>query len=163
MSHPSNKIPAYIQGRIQGLAPSEAALAAGYAITGLKVTTSRLEAREDVRMGVRKGKRGAKVVIAPPKSKRRNVTEDDDITPAELEPWKLKDKYTEPLDLLMDVMNNPKAPGGLRIQCAKDALPYRHARKESSKKQENDEAAKHAAKKSRYGATNAPSHLRRAA
>lgn len=73
----------------------------------------------------------------------------------------MKDRYDSPLALLEDVMNNAKAPKSLRYQAAKDALPYRHARKESGKKEEAaNDAKKAGAKGSRFGQQSRPSHLR---
>lgn len=153
MPHPKNKIPGYIENRIAGLDPQSAALAMGYAKSGLAVTVCRLEKRADVIAAVRKAKRGG--------VGKRVVTETSDDDPKKLDPWKLKDRYSNPLELLLDVMNNKDAPGGLRIQCAKDAMPYMHARKESSKREEKDSKAKETHAKSRF--TTQPTPLRRAA
>lgn len=157
MKHPTNKIAAYIAQRISGLPPQEAGIAAGYALSGIRVTVSRHESREDVRAALRKAKRGN--AAASVATRRRRPDEEEDV-PEQLQPWKLRDHYANPLDLLRDVMNNPKAPGGLRIQCAKDALPYCHARKESSKKQEEKDIAKETGK-SKFPTM--PTPLRRAA
>src|SRR4051812_18686953 len=98
-----NKVPEYIRYRVSGLAPRDAAVAAGYAQSGIRVTTTRLEAREDVRKALRAGKRVGK------------PAEVDDAPPAP-EGWKLKDRYSTPLDLMIDLMNNPNAPSGMRYQ-----------------------------------------------
>lgn len=170
---PASKIPDYIAHRLAGCDPTAAGLAAGYSMAGLAVTICNLEKRDDVKSALRKGKKAkALKPLKSPSSNRqyRSVAheprhgdgpaEDDSI----LNPWKLKDKYDSPLDLLKDVMNNPKAPGGLRIQCAKDALPYCHARKEGSKKEDDKTKAKQTAGTSKFGSVPKPgSGLRLAA
>lgn len=160
MADTSSKIAVYIQHRIEGADPQTAARLAGYAGgPSLAVAASRNETRADVRNAIRRAKRNA----APSVATRRRRPDDEDEqseTEKKLEPWKLRDHYANPLDLLRDVMNNPKAPGGLRIQCAKDALPYCHARKESSKKQEEKDNAKETGK-SKFPTM--PTPLRRAA
>jgi hypothetical protein len=151
---PVSKIGAYIEQRAAGLEPISAAIAAGYAQSGIQVTSSRLEQREDVRQALRKANRVGKSVkpLRSPTSKRqyRSVADEPESDDPILEPWKLKDKYASPLDLLIDVMNNAKAPGGLRIQCAKDAMPYCHARKETSKKEDNKDKAKRVGNESSF-------------
>lgn len=174
MSHPNTKVPAYIDQRIAGLAPQDAALAAGYAQSGIRVTASRLEQREDVRLALRVAKRGATKSkplrpLKEPAGKRqyRSVADEprhgDGPEKNPLDPWRLKDRYSSPLDLMLDVMNNPEAPGGLRIQCAKDAMPYCHARKEGGKKEDDKNRANETNKKSKFGTVAAPSHLQRVA
>lgn len=173
MSHPKNKVPAYIELRVSGLAPLDAAIAAGYAQSGIRVTASRLEQREDVRQALRVAKRGATKAkplhpLKSPVSNRHHRSVDDeprhgDGPKSPLDPWRLKDRYTSPLDLMLDVMNNPEAPGGLRIQCAKDAMPYCHARKEGGKKDDDKAKAKDTNTTSKFRTGNAPSHLQRVA
>lgn len=167
----TTKITAYIKQRLLGLEPLQAARLAGYSEgPGLSVTTSRNEAREDVRAALRKAKREGVVlgrVVTKQKASgrgNRRAMEEGEVGGDTLnnpEAWALKDRYDEPLDLLMDVMNNKKAPQGLRIQCAKDAMPYRHARKEGTKGDEKAKNAKEAGNGFQPQAR--PSHLRRAA
>lgn len=162
----SGHITAYIEHRIAGLEPRDAALAAGYVQSGLRVAICRLEQREDVRVAIRVAKRGGKTKLTPKvvHGQRQSIQTPDDLddadsagdTTSRLKPWSLKTKYDNPLSLLLDVMNNPKAPGGLRIQCAKDAMPYVHARKEGTKKEEAEAAAKKTAAKSRFSGQAAP-------
>lgn len=140
MGHPNNKVPQYIEERLAGLKPLDAALAAGYAQSAIRVTASRLETRADVKSALRKGKRMG----------RRDLEDNEvggDVLRSPLAAWTLKKHYSDPLSLLLDVMNNPEAPGGLRIQCAKDAMPYCHARKETSKREDGKTKAKETAKK----------------
>lgn len=137
------KMQAYAEARAQGLEPLIAGAHAGYSGSGMAVSLSRIEARADVKAEIRRLKKGGGVEAKPE-------------VEADLgEPWKMKDKYPNPLALMEDVMNNPLAPKSLRYQAAKDALPYCHARKEGGKKDEKDEAAK-AAGKGKFRTTSKP-------
>ena len=136
----------YAEARAQGLDPKTAARHAGYEEAGIAVTVSRMESRADVQAEIRRLKRGGKGV---------DKTEDE----GDLEKWGMRDRYSNPLDLMLDVMNNPKAPKSLRYQAAKDALPYCHPRKESGKKDEHKERAAKAAK-GKFQTAQRPSHLR---
>ena len=130
------KMQRYAEGRAMGLAPAAAAQHAEYSGAGLRVTISRIEAREDVQAEIRRLKKGGRVADKP-------ETEADSGEP---EPWKMKDKYPSSLALLQDLYNNPKAPKSMRYQAAKDALAYEHPRKEGGKKDAKDDAAKEAGK-----------------
>ena len=125
---------AYAEARAQGLEPLIAGAHAGYSGSGMAVSLSRIEARADVKAEIRRLKKGGRVEAKP------EVEADS----GEREPWKMKDKYPNPLALMEDVMNNPLAPKSLRYQAAKDALPYCHARKEGGKKDAALDAAKEA-------------------
>ena len=116
----ASKIPLYIKHRLSGLVPIAAAQAAGYSAAGMSVAVARLESREDVRQALRQGA-ASKV----PSLLVSGIVGRD----SELHAYGLKRFYERPLDLLLDVMNNPRAPTSLRIQCAKEALPYCHSRK----------------------------------
>lgn len=160
MSHPLSKIDSYIAHRIAGSDPTMAARLAGYSEgPGLKVAASRNETRADVREAIRKakkqgaalgravtGKPSRKTVAARGRPSLLTSTLLDNDPDNPLEPWKLKDSYKgDPLALLLNVMDNPKAPAGLRIQCAKDAMPYIHARKEGTKGDQKKKASAEAA------------------
>lgn len=144
----NGKMQAYAAARAQGLAPMDAAAHAGYSGSGIRVTTSRIEARSDVQAEIRRIKKGG-VVVTPP-SKGGEDTE--------LDKWEMRDKYANPLELMLDVMNNPKAPKSLRYQAAKDALPYCHPRKEGGKKDETKQRAEKAAG-GKFKTTARPTHL----
>lgn len=138
---------AFIEAKAGGAGHAEAAMMAGYAAASAAVTGTRLMARKDVVEAIKKlqgagGNGGA-----------ARISSDDP------DPWALKDRYSDPLSLMLDVMNNPLAPKSLRYQAAKDAMPYCHARKEGGKKDEQKERAKKAAG-GRFGTQGRPSHLR---
>ncbi len=171
---PASKIQDYIDQRVAGVDALNACLAAGYSQAGISVTMARLESREDVRQAIRAAKRGvgkSKPLrpLKSPTSKREYRSVDDEPRHGDgpdknpLDPWRLKDRYQSPLELLLDVMNNRDAPGGLRIQCAKDAMPYCHARKEGGKKDDEKNRAKSTNSTSKFGTGRAPSHLQRVA
>lgn len=148
------KISAYCQHRAAGVPVGKAAIAAGYLPSSAAVTASRLEPRADVQAEIKRLKRQGKT---NPSAVGGDSLPDRDSSP--LAPWALKDKYANPLELMLEVMNNPKAPIGIRIQASKDALPYCHARKgESGKKDAAQEAAEKVAgsKKSRFASQAAP-------
>jgi phage terminase small subunit len=142
----NGKMQAYAAARAQGLRPLDAAAHAGYSGSGIKVTTSRIEARVDVQAEIKRLKKGGITVTAP--------KGDDD-----MDKWGMRDAYANPLELMLDVMNNPKAPKSLRYQAAKDALPYCHPRKEGGKKEEKTERAEKAAG-GKFKTAARPSHLR---
>ena len=126
-------INAYISHRVNGAAPSQAATLAGYSARGINQTASRLEAREDVMRAVR--------------GESREEADEPQTNTA----WALKEHYDSPLELLIDVMNNGQAPAGLRIQCAKDALPYCHAKKSDGGKKDLAHDAAVRALKGKFG------------
>lgn len=146
----NGKMQAYAAARAQGLAPVDAAAHAGYAGSGIRVTTSRIEARSDVQAEIKRLKRGGRpVTVKPPVS-----TDAPD-----MDKWGMRDEYDSPLDLMLDVMNNPKAPKSLRYQAAKDALPYCHPRKEGGKKDDDKKRADKAAG-GKFKTASRPTHLR---
>ena len=129
-------INAYISHRVNGAAPSQAATLAGYSARGINQTASRLEAREDVMRAVR----------GEPREEA-----DEPGEPQANTAWALKEHYDSPLELLLDVMNNGQAPAGLRIQCAKDAMPYCHAKKSEGGKKDLAHDAAVRALKGKFG------------
>lgn len=150
------KILAYCQARAAGVAVGQAALQAGYLPSSAAVTASRLEPRADVQAEIARIKKANK---GKPSADAHAAFGGMEAPPSPLAPWMLKPKYSSSLELMRDVYNNPKAPMGIRIQCAKDALPYEHSRQAQGGKKEKlqDEADKVAgSKKSRFAAQAAP-------
>ena len=135
---------AYAKARASGMEPKAAGIHAGYAAAGVHVTVCRLDKRADIQAEIRRIQGG-----------QTDSVETGD----ERDKWAMKPYYASPLDLLDDVMNNPNAPKSLRYMAAKDALPYRHARKEGGKKDEQQERAKKAAG-GKFQTAARPSHLR---
>lgn len=141
------KMQAYAEARAAGLAPKDAAAHAGYEMAGVAVTVSRMERRADVQAEIKRLKRAGK---------RGDSADSPEV---ERGKWAMRDHYSSPLDLMLDVMNNPQAPTSVRYQAAKDALPYCHPRKEGGKKDEAKERAKKAAG-GKFQTAARPSHLR---
>lgn len=141
------KMQAYAEARAAGLAPKDAAAHAGYEMAGVAVTVSRMERRADVQAEVKRLKRSGK---------REDSTDSPEV---ERGKWAMRDHYSNPLDLMLDVMNNPQAPTSVRYQAAKDALPYCHPRKEGGKKDDANNRAKKAAA-GKFQTAARPSHLR---
>lgn len=141
---------AYCEARANGMDRKTAAAHAGYSGSGINVSSCRLEARPEVQAEIRRLKKDG--------SAGRDPGTDD--VGGVLDKWQMKEKYANPLDLMIDVMNNPQAPKSLRYQAAKDALPYCHPRKEGGKKDEAKERGEQVAKKSRFKTKSAPSHVR---
>lgn len=146
MPNLSTQMDRYAKYRAQGVNARDAAINAGYAITAVPATVSRLEKRADIQNLIARYK-------------------NDDLNPNGYldqgdKEWKLRDFYATPLELILDVMNNPQAPPGVRIACAKDALPYCHAKRESTKKLEATIAATKAASLGSFKPYRPPTTLR---
>ena len=137
---------AYAEARAQGLRPLDAGAMAGYSGAGVKVTISRMEKRDDVKAEIKRLARGGE---AEKRGEEKGT----------LDKWSMQDRYSNPLELMLDVMNNPEAPKSLRYQAAKDALPYCHPRKEGGKKDEAKERATKASQ-GKFQTSARPSHLR---
>lgn len=113
----------FIQAKANGLPSRQAALAAGYSGSGAAANASALWAKPEVRAAVKKMR------------EEMGADAPDEINPGK--PTVLKDRYESPLDLFTDLMNNPKAPDGLRIEAAKQAMQYMHAKPNPTGKRQN--------------------------
>lgn len=114
----------FVQGKLAGLNGVAAAIAAGYSPAGAKVAAANLAKLPHVKAALRAGK--GKV----------------DPAASDLQ-FGMRDNYESGLALLQHAYNNPKLPLGLRVDCAKQALPYESAKiGETGKK---DKAKKRAA------------------
>lgn len=144
----TDKQKAFIQAKANGVGHAEAAKIAGYSASSAAVTATKLMARKDVQKAVAELRAGSSEALGVSSGDGSEVTD-----------WALKDHYDSPLDLLIDVMNNPQAPKSLRYTAAKDALPYKHGRVEGSKKEDKQKSAEKAAAKPRFRTVGRPSHL----
>lgn len=136
----------YAQARALGVGGRDAAISAGYAPAGAHVTASRLEARQDVQKAIAKFKRNGV-------SDTGSAESDAKVPRKSI----LKRSYASPLALMEDVMNNPDAPDSVRIEAAKQAMPYRHGKISEAGKKENAEArAKTGAKSGRFATKRGP-------
>lgn len=153
---------AYIENRIAGLAPKQAAIAAGYAPTGADQAASVMEKRADVQKAIKK-----KVVPGANSSGSANGRRSDAQKAAELveqvetegENW-MRDHYDSPLDLFLHVMSEPRARPALRFEAAKQAAPYVHGKvapaAAKGKKAEAEERAKEKAARGKFQRRAAP-------
>lgn len=154
---------AYIENRIAGLAPKQAAIAAGYAPTGADQAASVMEKRADVQKAIKK-----KVVPGPnaagsARGRRPDADKSGEFVETaqeEGESW-MKDHYDSPLDLFLHVMSEPRARPALRFEAAKQAAPYVHGKvapaAAKGKKAEAEERAKDKATGGKFRRRAAPS------
>lgn len=144
----TNKQKAFAEAYAAGVDRIDAAIAAGYSKSGAPATASQLLARADVKAHIKRLKSG-----------KDDPSADDDA--ADEQRSYLADKYKDPLSFMLALMNNPKAPAGVRYAAAKDALPYMHGRiGEQGKKEKAAEASKKVAAGGRFGVPKAPVKLR---
>jgi phage terminase small subunit len=121
----------FIDNKAQGLKDKQAGLMAGFAPNSVSQTVSALMQRPEIK----------KAIAAKRKELGKPVVDNKKEIPL------LKDHYDSPLALYDDLWNNPNAPLGLRVEAAKQAMPYHHARiGEQGKKEKKDIAAKEVAK-----------------
>jgi phage terminase small subunit len=107
----------YVQGRVAGLKQRDAAIAAGYSPAGADVQAANLDKHPQVKAAIAKAKRaGARGMTSMRNPPRGDEPGDDEAV--------LKDHYDTPLDFMLDTMNNPRMPKGVRFEAAKQALPY---------------------------------------
>lgn len=119
----------FVEAKATGINARQAGLLAGYSAKTVNQATSRLMARADIKAAIRKAKKDG------PKAGVDNT--DDDGKP------RLRDHYESPLDFMLDVMNQPSMPAGLRFEAAKQALPYVNPKiTPAGKKQDKKERAK---------------------
>lgn len=123
MSKLTTKQLAYIAARAEGLKGREAAIAAGYSPAGADVQASTLNRNETIRKAIAAAKRKA-----VPRSKSNRDGDED-------KP-RMKASYPSSLELLRGVYNNDRMPDSVRIDAAKAALPFEHARLSDAGKKE---------------------------
>lgn len=108
MTKLTEKQQAFVVNKIAGVANRDAAIAAGYSITGAAVAADKLMHNPAVRKAIE---------AATPSSSS---------APGSTMP---RDEYIDPLPFLMDVMNHKGLPLAMRTDAAKQLLPYHHTRK----------------------------------
>lgn len=111
-----------------GVSNTQAAILAGYAENSASVQSTNLMKRKDIQAAVKVARKAA----------GRPEPAKDDNTKSRLKP-----KYADPKSLMEDVMNNPTFPDGIRLQTAKDLLPYYHAKIGEAGKKENQKNRAH--------------------
>jgi hypothetical protein len=132
MSNFTEKMQIFCQAKANGATSVNAALLAGYSASTAVKQGSRLMGRDDVRAEIARLKREAKKGEVEGQPDRRDPTKI------------LKAKYDSPLDLMLDAMNTPALPFGLRFEAAKQALPYCNPKVEAKGKKDARKDAAHA-------------------
>lgn len=127
----------FAQGKAMGLGNTDAAIAAGYSPAGAAVQATQLMKLPHVKAAIAAFKKGLS------KAEKKQAKEKEE----EREPGVMKDHYDNPLELMLDVMNNKNMPVSIRFESAKQALPYCHARvgdggKKAKQKERADELSK---------------------
>lgn len=128
MSTLTSKMLLYVDARANGLKGRAAALAAGYSAAGADVVSARLNGDPRIQKAIAAAKRRASRAA----EKEAGVEDEDEGK----KPPKMKAKYTSSLDVLRDTYNNPKMADSVRIDAAKAALPFEHARLSDAGKKE---------------------------
>ena len=112
----------------QGILQGQAARLAGYAENSADVQATTLMKRADIKAAVKLARKNAGKPAEEPEVDQKS---------------RLKAKYADPKSLMEDVMNNPSFPDGVRLQTAKDLLPYYHGKVGDEGKKEGQKRRAH--------------------
>ncbi len=130
----------FVTNKAAGVPNREAAEAAGYSVRSADVTAGKLMMRPDIQAAI---KAAASV----------GITTNNDPMP--------RKHYADPMHFLEDVMNQAKMPLAMRVDAARQLLPYKHARMgEVGNKASAKERAHAIAAKPRFSPQSAPTMLR---
>jgi phage terminase small subunit len=150
----SEKMKKFAQAIVDGASNKNAAISAGYAEKSASQQGSKLRKDPEVIVWIEKLKADQKkLTLTQPKPEKVKVatpTETDLDQPPE-------DPYTkgDPLQFLIEVMDNCGNDMFLRFNAAKAALPYIHGKvAEKGKKQTKEEEAKKASNSGKFGTLN---------
>lgn len=139
----------FVQALQSGLSGAKAAIHAGYSEKGAAVAASRLMKDKDVQEALGR-------VNQVNKLKEEAAAAGKEISLPDL--GKL---YSDPLDFLKAVANDPGQDMKLRVDAAKAWVPYVHGKiGEQGKKEAKKKAAGEAVAGSKFGAPQRPPHLR---
>ena len=149
MSELTPKQQGFVTGKLNGLPHREAAIHAGYAASSAEQTATKLMKHPAIKAALRKAKRQAE----------RQREMDDDLDgigeSAQLEKGKMpREVYVDPKDFLLDTMNLQTLPHAVRMDAAKQLMPFMHAKvAEKGKKESKREAAERIANGEQQKAT----------
>ncbi|MHA3081898.1 terminase small subunit [Acinetobacter sp. ANC 5383] len=150
----SEKMKKFAQAIVDGASNKDAAISAGYAEKSASQQGSKLRKDPEVIVWIEKLKADQKKLTLtqpkPEKVKAATPTETDLDQPPE-------DPYTkgDPLQFLIEVMDNSGNDMFLRFNAAKAALPYIHGKvADKGKKQTKEEEAKKASNSGKFGTLN---------
>lgn len=126
----TEKQQAFIANKASGVSNRDAAMAAGYSMASADVRAAELMRRPEVKAAIRAAKTGPGVDAKSTMPRKH---------------------YDDPKTFLQDVMNNAQLPIGMRVEAAKQLLPYEHARMgEIGKKEKAKESARAIASNARH-------------
>ena len=142
----------YIEHRANGMSQGAAARAAGAAPMSAAVQASRWEANPRIVEAIKAKRKGVPLDAGPSGS-------DPTVELAEraANDYGIEPHEGNPLALLLAVAASPKVPLTLRIDTAKAALPYCHARLGEKGKRENKQDDAKVVGKGKFGQGEAPS------
>ncbi|MHA3104179.1 terminase small subunit [Acinetobacter sp. ANC 3791] len=150
----SEKMKKFAQAIVDGASNKDAAISAGYAEKSASQQGSKLRKDPEIIVWIEKLKADQKKLTLtqpkPEKVKAATPTETDLDQPPE-------DPYTkgDPLQFLIEVMDNSGNDMFLRFNAAKAALPYIHGKvADKGKKQTKEEEAKKASNSGKFGTLN---------
>lgn len=138
----TEKMKKFARAIVDGATNKEAAISAGYAEKTASQQGSKLRNDSEIIVYIEKLKAEKEGrTLTPSKSQVKPESSGEDENPFE-------DNYAkdDPLQFLIDVMNDKENEMGLRLHAAKSALPYVHGKvAEKGKKETKEDAAKNAA------------------
>lgn len=136
---------AFVDAKVAGMTNKRAAMTAGYAAAGAGVQASNMMKKANIKAAIKEAKQ------------RAGMADTRDEREARDEDRRLKDKYANSLELLQDVYNNPALPFSVRVQAAKDALPYEVGKPNAKgKKASKDDDAREVASASKFAPGSRP-------
>lgn len=139
MANLNEKQQKFAINKAAGVKNREAAIAAGYAANNAGVQAARMMQRDDIKAAIKRARAAG--------AKPEGVT---------INPMPRK-HYATPMAFLEDVMNGADFPVALRVEAAKQLLPYKHARMgEQGKKEKAKERAEALTRKPRFSPRTPP-------
>jgi len=120
MTELTKKQQAFVTHKVAGCTNKDAAIAAGYAVGSAAQAGDRLAKHPAIRAALKAAGKATPGVDAKPTNA----------------PKMPRDKYADPKDFLLDVMNLAALPVAVRADAAKQLLPYMHARMGETGKKE---------------------------
>ena len=149
------KMKAFAQAVVDGMSKKDAAISAGYPEKSAMQQGSKLSKNPEIiayidQYSTAKKLTSQKQKLTPEKPKAKPVDSGEDENPFD-------DDYAkdDPLQFLIDVMNDTDNEMGLRLHAAKSALPYVHGKvAEKGKKETKADDAKKATQSGKFGTLN---------
>ena len=124
----------FITCKAAGMTNEAAAIGAGYSPNGAKVAANTLLKKAEIKAAIKKLQKKSLTANVSIEQAANPVVDDND--------GMQRDHYADPMDFLVDTINNKLIPFSLRQKAATDLMPYHHARiGEKGKKQSKNDAA----------------------